>query len=50
MKAPSRFLLLYGSVTGKAESIAELIAEEAGKKGFNADLQCMEGIGKKVRF
>ena len=48
MKAPPRFLLLFGSVTGKAESIAELIAEQATTKGFTADLQCLEGIGKKV--
>ena len=43
-----KFLLLYGSVTGKAESIAELIAEEAQRRGFDADLQCMSSVGKAV--
>ncbi|TRY69277.1 hypothetical protein TCAL_12164 [Tigriopus californicus] len=46
MHDPSRFLLIFGSVTGKAESIAELIAEEAAKRGFAPDLQCMDGVGK----
>ena len=43
-----RFLLIYGSVTSKAESIAELIAEEAGKRGLQAEVHCMSQIGKKV--
>ena len=43
-----RFLLIYGSVTGKAESIAELIVEEAKKRGFEPELQCMKDVGKKV--
>jgi len=34
-------LLLYASVTGKAESIAHLIAEEAEKKGRILSLKCM---------
>lgn len=46
MHDPSRFLLIFGSVTGKAESIAELIAEEAIKRGFAPDLQNMDGVGK----
>lgn len=49
MHDPSRFLLIFGSVTGKAESIAELIAEEAIKRGFAPDLQNMDGVGKSVR-
>ena len=48
MQKPKRFLLLYGSVTGKAQSIAELIAEEGAKKGLDVDLQCLEGAGKTV--
>ena len=48
MQKPKRFLLLYGSVTGKAQSIAELIADLAAKKGFDADLQCLDGFGKTV--
>lgn len=43
-----RFLLLYGSVTGKAQSIAELIAEEATSRGLEPDIQCMEGVDIKV--
>eukprot|EP00095_Tigriopus_kingsejongensis_P011925 snap_masked-scaffold507_size152468-processed-gene-0.25 protein:Tk11925 transcript:snap_masked-scaffold507_size152468-processed-gene-0.25-mRNA-1 annotation:"hypothetical protein LOTGIDRAFT_225295" len=46
MHDPSRFLLLFGSVTGKAESIAELIAEEASKRGLTPALRSMEGFGK----
>ena len=34
-------LLLYASVTGKAESIAQLIAEEAEKRGLELSLRCM---------
>ena len=43
-----RFLLLYGSVTGKAQSIAEIMAEEASTRGLDADMQCMEDVDKKV--
>lgn len=44
----ARFLLLYCSATGKAQSIAELIADQAHSYGFEADLQCVSGYGKKV--
>lgn len=50
MNEDGRFLLIYGSVTGNAESIAEQIANEAEKRGFQVDLQCMKGVGKKVNY
>ncbi len=49
MRSKPRLLLLHGSVTGKAESIAELIAEEAEKRGYEVDLHCMSEVGKGVR-
>jgi flavodoxin len=39
--ATRSFLILFGSVTGKAQSIAELIHREAEVKGFEARLLCM---------
>ncbi len=35
------FLILFGSVTGKAESIAELLHRDAESKGFQTRLHCM---------
>ncbi len=48
MVSMPRFLLLHGSVTGKAESIAELIAEEADRRGLHADVHCMSQVEKQV--
>ncbi len=42
-------VLLHGSVTGKAESIAEVIAEEAERRGIDVTLHCMSQVGKEVR-
>jgi len=49
MKAKPAFSVLYGSVTGKAESIAELIAEEGEKRGYQVNIHCMSKIDKEVR-
>ena len=38
-------LLLHGSATGKAESIAELLAVEAEKRGLNFEVKCMSEVG-----
>ena len=38
-------LVLYGSATGKAESIAELLGTEAEKRGLNFEVKCMSEIG-----
>ena len=38
---PKSFLILFGSVTGKAESIAELIYRDAEARGFEARLFSM---------
>uniref|UniRef100_A0A8C5GF76 Methionine synthase reductase n=1 Tax=Gouania willdenowi TaxID=441366 RepID=A0A8C5GF76_GOUWI len=38
----SRFVLLYGSQKGQAQSIAEGIAEEAKGHGLAADLSCLD--------
>jgi len=48
MKSRPRFTLLFGSVTGKAESIAELIAEEGEKRGFDVSIHCMSMVNKEV--
>lgn len=37
----SRFLLLYGSQRGQAQSIAEEIADQAAEHGLVADLFCL---------
>lgn len=37
----SRFVVLYGSQKGQAQSIAEGIAEEAEEHGLVADLSCL---------
>ena len=39
--SPKSFLILFGSVTGKAESIAELIYRDAEARGFEARLFSM---------
>ena len=36
-----RFLVLYGSQRGQAQSIAEGIADEAGEQGLVADIFCL---------
>uniref|UniRef100_A0A4W5JQQ9 Methionine synthase reductase n=1 Tax=Hucho hucho TaxID=62062 RepID=A0A4W5JQQ9_9TELE len=41
-----RFLVLYGSQKGQAQSIAEGIAEEAEEKGLVADIYCLSEGGK----
>ncbi|XP_029934911.1 methionine synthase reductase isoform X2 [Myripristis murdjan] len=41
-----RFLVLYGSQKGQAQSIAEGIAEEAGEHGLLADLSCLDQTEK----
>ena len=38
-------LLLHGSATGKAESIAELLAVEAEKRGLEFEVKCMSEVG-----
>ena len=49
-KAPKKFLLLYGSQTGQAQSICEEIAETASKHGLEAELYCLSQTDKKVRL
>ena len=43
-----RFLLLYGSQTGQAKSIAEIIAEKATKAGLSPDMHCFSESEKGV--
>ena len=38
-------LVLYGSATGKAESIAELLAAEAERRGLHVEVKCMSELG-----
>lgn len=40
-KAKPRFVVLYGSQKGQAQSIAEGIAEEAEEHGLVASLSCL---------
>lgn len=40
-EAKPRFLVLYGSQKGQAQSIAEGVAEEAEEHGLAADLICL---------
>ncbi len=40
------FLILYGSVTGKAQSIAELIHRDSESKGFESNLICLSELDK----
>lgn len=42
----SRFVLLYGSQKGQAQSIAEGLAEEAEERGLVADLNCLDNNEK----
>ena len=44
-----RFLLLYGSQTGQAKAIAEIIAEQSVKKGYNPEMFCLSCL-KKVEL
>lgn len=37
-----RFVILYGSQKGQAQSIAEGVAEEAEEHGLVADLSCLD--------
>ena len=41
-------LVLHGSATGKAESIAEIVAAEAEKRGLDAELRCMSELGDSL--
>uniref|UniRef100_A0A3Q3VTA6 Flavodoxin-like domain-containing protein n=1 Tax=Mola mola TaxID=94237 RepID=A0A3Q3VTA6_MOLML len=41
-----RFVLLYGSQKGQAQSIAEGVAEEAGDHGLVAELSCLDNSEK----
>lgn len=43
-----RFLLLYGSQTGQAQVIAELIRDKAVERGFVPNLSCLSQTEKKV--
>lgn len=43
-----RFVVLYGSQKGQAQSIAEGVAEEAEEHGLTADLSCLNQ-NEKVR-
>lgn len=44
-----RFLLLYGSQTGQAEAISELIRDGAVTRGLQPELHCLDKSEKKVR-
>ncbi|XP_053344355.1 methionine synthase reductase [Clarias gariepinus] len=37
----SRFLILYGSQKGQAQSIAEQLADQAAEHGFEAEIRCL---------
>ncbi|KAF5899695.1 methionine synthase reductase, partial [Clarias magur] len=39
--SPSRFLILYGSQKGQAQSIAEQLADQAAEHGFEAEISCL---------
>lgn len=41
-EAKPRFLVLYGSQKGQAQSLAEGIAEEAEEHGLSAQLSCLD--------
>uniref|UniRef100_W5U6V5 Methionine synthase reductase n=1 Tax=Ictalurus punctatus TaxID=7998 RepID=W5U6V5_ICTPU len=43
---PSRFLILYGSQKGQAQSIAEQLADQAAEHGFEADVSCLSQADK----
>ena len=40
------FLLLYGSQTGQAKAIAELIFEESTKRGYTPKLLCLSCLAE----
>ncbi|XP_026056801.1 methionine synthase reductase isoform X2 [Carassius auratus] len=40
-EAASRFLILYGSQRGQAQSLAEEICQQAAEHGFTADISCL---------
>lgn len=42
----ARFLILYGSQRGQAQSIAEEICEQATEHGFTADVFCLSNVEK----
>lgn len=44
----SRFLLLYASQTGQAESISELIYDNAVSNGFSVERHCLTSTDDKV--
>ena len=46
MGQASKLLVLYGSVTGKAQSIAEQVAERAGVEGWDVLLAGLGEVGK----
>ncbi|XP_051538873.1 methionine synthase reductase-like isoform X1 [Myxocyprinus asiaticus] len=42
----ARFLILYGSQRGQAQSIAEEICEQAAENGLTADISCLSNVEK----
>ena len=48
------FLLLYGSQTGQAQAIAELLFEESSKRGYSPKLSCLSGLdnvrGRRLQY
>ena len=46
MGPPGELLVLYGSVTGKAQSIAEQVLERLVARGREASLHCLGEVGK----
>ena len=50
MGPPAELLVLYGSVTGKAQSIAEQVVERLVARGREASLHCLGEVGKTWRL
>ncbi len=46
--ANRRVFIIHGSETGKAESIADIVAAEAEAKGLQPIVTCMSAINEKV--
>uniref|UniRef100_A0A672PU87 Methionine synthase reductase n=1 Tax=Sinocyclocheilus grahami TaxID=75366 RepID=A0A672PU87_SINGR len=46
MRFAARFLILYGSQRGQAQSIAEEIGQQAAEHGFTADISCLSNQHK----
>uniref|UniRef100_A0A9J7ZJ67 Methionine synthase reductase n=1 Tax=Cyprinus carpio carpio TaxID=630221 RepID=A0A9J7ZJ67_CYPCA len=46
MRFAARFLILYGSQRGQAQSIAEEICQQAAEHGFTADISCLSNQHK----